>query len=90
MPRPAPKGAYAYIGFRAPLTLKQKLDVAAAENGRSLSTEVQFRLERSLDRQQLIAEVLDLVLGTTQPLRSIQTDALLRKIMDARAGTAPV
>jgi hypothetical protein len=37
-----------YIGFRAPPKLKRALEASAKENGRSLSTEVQFRLEISL------------------------------------------
>jgi len=35
----------AYVGFRASHRLKQQLEKAAAESGRSLSTEAQFRLE---------------------------------------------
>jgi hypothetical protein len=36
-----------YVGFRAPRELKEKLETAAANSGRSLSTEAQFRLEQS-------------------------------------------
>lgn len=50
-----------YIGFRSPKDLKEKLEQAAQASGRSLSTEVQFRLERSfLDND--IAETLGAVL----------------------------
>jgi hypothetical protein len=36
-----------YVGFRAPRELKEQLEEAAAQNGRSLSTEAQFRLNQS-------------------------------------------
>ncbi len=35
----------AYCGFRCPADLKNQLETAAKANGRSLSTEIQFRLE---------------------------------------------
>jgi DNA-directed RNA polymerase alpha subunit len=47
-----------YIGFRASSTLKADLEGAAAESGRSLSAEVQFRLEQSL-REDRVIERLD-------------------------------
>lgn len=37
-----------YVGFRSPKKLKARLEAAAESHGRSLSTEVQSRLEQSL------------------------------------------
>src|SRR4051794_23704862 len=56
--RPESEGAGDYVGFRAPRELKEKLAAAAAASGRSLSTEAQFRLERSFEREQLVADLL--------------------------------
>lgn len=52
-----------YIGFRAPVDLKAKLEGAAKTASRSLSSEAQFRLERSFAEQQLLPEVLELAFG---------------------------
>lgn len=40
-----------YVGFRSPKRLKERLEAAAAANNRSLSTEAQFRLERSFSEE---------------------------------------
>jgi hypothetical protein len=55
---------FAYIGFRAPIDLKSKLEAAARAAGRSLSSEVQFRLECSLRSQTAFTEALELVFDT--------------------------
>jgi hypothetical protein len=52
-----------YVGFRAPRNLKDKLEAAAARAGRSLSTEVQFRLENSFRNERLLDEALDIAHG---------------------------
>lgn len=52
-----------YVGFRSPKELKEKLEQAAQASGRSLSTEVQFRLERSLESQALMYDALELAYG---------------------------
>jgi TraY domain len=41
------EGPSEHVGFRASKGLKEQLEAAAAASGRSLSTEAQFRLERS-------------------------------------------
>jgi TraY domain len=52
-----------FVGFRAPRELKEKLKQAAASSGRSLSTEAQFRLEKSFHPEELLAETLELAFG---------------------------
>ena len=56
--RPDEEGAGDYVGFRAPRRLKEDLARAAKAAGRSLSTEAQFRLERTFDRDQLADDLL--------------------------------
>lgn len=62
-PRKYAAGPGDYVGFRAPRDLKERLEVAANAAGRSLSTEAQFRIERSFDRQNLLGEALELAYG---------------------------
>lgn len=62
-PRTREEGPGGYVGFRAPRELKEKLEDAAARNGRSLSTEAQIRLEKSFERQELLAGALELAYG---------------------------
>ncbi len=45
-----------YVGFRAPRELKEQLEKSAAKNGRSLSSEAQFRLNQSFMFDQLFGE----------------------------------
>jgi hypothetical protein len=52
-----------YVGFRSPAWLKKQLEQAADLAGRSLSTEAQFRLERSFERGALLYDGLDLAYG---------------------------
>jgi len=81
---------FAYIGFRAPADLKLKLEMAAAQVGRSLSAEVQFRLERSFHSQIAFAEALALVLNTTDgeiPVERIA--AWLKRQFDFARGAPP-
>jgi len=52
-----------YVGFRAPRALKAQLSAAASASGRSLSTEAQFRLERSFQNEELLPQILDLAYG---------------------------
>lgn len=44
-----------YVGFRSPRELKAKLERAAQDAGRSISTEAQFRLEQSFETDDLFA-----------------------------------
>lgn len=48
------------LGLRVTPDIKQRLDDAAEESGRSQSQEAEFRLERSFDRTSLAPEVLSL------------------------------
>ncbi len=51
------------LGLRVTPDLKQRLDAAAEANGRSQAQECELRLERSFDRQDLMAEGLALSYG---------------------------
>lgn len=44
-----------FVGFRSPRELKAKLERAAHDAGRSISTEAQFRLEQSFETDELFA-----------------------------------
>jgi hypothetical protein len=77
------KPGFAYVGFRAPSGLKAQLEATAAANGRSLSSEVQFRLERSLRTESSLTEALLLLLGTTEGEVSAERIAdLLKPLLD--------
>lgn len=52
-----------YVGFRSPPALKTKLEEVARAAGRSLSSEAQFRLEKSFEREPLALDALDLAFG---------------------------
>lgn len=54
--RPAKAGEY--VGFRASADLKRRLQASADAAGRSLSTEAQFRLERSYRDESLLAALM--------------------------------
>jgi hypothetical protein len=58
--KPPLSGERIPIGLRVTPEMKTQLDTAAKQNGRSLSQEVEIRLERSFDRQKLLPEVLTL------------------------------
>ena len=62
-PRTRSDGPGDYVGFRAPRELKERLEAAAARNGRSLSTEAQIRLEKSFEKQELLVGALELAYG---------------------------
>jgi TraY domain-containing protein len=51
------------LSLRVTPDTKRRLDAAATEAGRSLSQEAEFRLERSFERQDLVADVLELAYG---------------------------
>lgn len=70
------------LGLRVTLDLKERLDTAARNNGRSQSQEAEFRLERSFAQQALLDEVLDLAYGP-------RLAALLRLIARVLVDTGP-
>jgi hypothetical protein len=51
------------LGIRTTKALKDALLRASEESGRSLAQEIELRLERSIDNQKHLAEVLELVFG---------------------------
>jgi hypothetical protein len=56
----AKEGKKATLGILASANLKRRLQEAAEVNGRSLSAEAEFRLERSFQEQDLLDQVLTL------------------------------
>jgi len=65
------------VGLRVPLSLrvtpelKERLDDAAEQSGRSQSQEAEIRLEKSFDRQDLLPDVLKLAFGTSEEMAGI-------------------
>ena len=51
------------MSLRVTPKMKERLEQAAFQSGRSLSQEAEFRLDRSFDRQDLVGEVLTLAFG---------------------------
>lgn len=51
------------LSLRVTPQMKDRLDAAAAESGRSLTQEAEMRLEHSFDRQDLLSEVLVTAFG---------------------------
>jgi uncharacterized protein (DUF1778 family) len=63
-PRGKPKpGHRVPLSIRVTPRLKELVDEAAEESGRSQSQEVEYRLERSFDRQELLLDVLTNAFG---------------------------
>ncbi len=52
-----------HFGFRCTPEMKQAIEEAAGRSGRSMSQEVEFRLERSFDREELLPDALTLAYG---------------------------
>ena len=61
--QPAEAAERMHFGFRVTPEMKQRIESAAAQSGRSMSQEVEFRLERSIDREDLLSDVLELKFG---------------------------
>jgi TraY domain len=55
----------AAFNTRVRTALKQSLEAAAERNGRSLSEEIEFRLERSLDEERTLVSAFELGFGRT-------------------------
>lgn len=59
MPKHAVEGGKRYpLGMRTTKEIRERLESAASESGRSLAQEVEYRLERSFDREQWSTELL--------------------------------
>src|SRR6266446_6057044 len=61
--RPAPPGARPSLGLKVTPEVKNKLDAAAKQNGRTQSQEAEQRLERSFQQQDLLDQVMGLAYG---------------------------
>jgi hypothetical protein len=58
------EGERVSLGLRVTPAIKELLDKAAADNGRSQSQEAELRLERSFERQAILGEALELAYGS--------------------------
>jgi TraY domain len=59
--KPPTEGERVSLGLRVTADVKRKLDEAAAKSGRSQSQEAELRLERSFERDQLFAEIRNIM-----------------------------
>jgi hypothetical protein len=63
-PRREPQaGERVQLSLRVTPQMKRRLDTAADQSGRSQSQEVEFRLERSFEREEMLSEVLTVAYG---------------------------
>jgi hypothetical protein len=61
--KPPTPGERVPLSLRVTAEIRDKLEKAAVEKGRSLSQEAELRIERSFDREELLPEVLTLAYG---------------------------
>src|SRR3954469_8079548 len=69
---PPEKGKRYALGLRTTKELRDLLQQAADSSGRSLAQEIEFRLERSFERERTLSEILAATLGgerTSQHVR---------------------
>src|SRR4051794_14645318 len=59
----AKPGTKASLGLKVTAAIKARLEKEASTNGRTQSQEAEVRIERSFERQSLLAEVLSLKYG---------------------------
>jgi hypothetical protein len=62
-PREVAPGERVPMSFRVTPELKGLMDRASRDSGRSVAAEIEFRLERSFERQDLLADALELAYG---------------------------
>ncbi|TSE03754.1 hypothetical protein C1D09_025355 [Mesorhizobium intechi] len=56
-------GERVHLGFRVTPDMKARVESAASDSGRSISQEAEYRLERSFERADLLADVLSTTFG---------------------------
>src|SRR4051794_36998227 len=69
---PAGEGKRYALGLRTTKELRDLLQQAADSSGRSLAQEIEFRLERSFERERTLAELLTASLGGERTSRHVQ------------------
>src|SRR3954465_4904348 len=69
---PPEKGKRYALGLRTTKELRDLLQQAADSSGRSLAQEIEFRLERSFERERTLAELLPASLGGERTSRHVQ------------------
>jgi TraY domain len=86
MPRKAVEGA----GKRVPLNMKTteairaRLEAAAAASGRSLTHEVEYRVERSFDHDEMVSSVMETIEENSQlKVQIMELKAELEKLKSA-------
>jgi hypothetical protein len=77
-----------FVGFRCPAHLKAEIEKAAAANGRSVSTECQFRLAQSFVAGETLADATRLAEQTAYGKAGTTFLRVLRRILRARMASA--
>jgi hypothetical protein len=78
-----PPGKRVSLGLKVTAEIKQRLDKAARETGRTQSQEAEVRLEQSFRSEDLLPQILDLVYGR-------ETAGLLMTIGECIKDAAPI
>jgi hypothetical protein len=90
--RPGPRPQGPFEDKRRTLTTRitdetrAALDAAAAANGRSLSQEIEFRLERSFAGERAYADMIQLAFGGAEPYGLLQVFIAMARQQEARKG----
>ncbi|ANY78468.1 hypothetical protein BB934_09685 [Microvirga ossetica] len=72
------------MSFRATTDLREKLERAASESGRSLTQELELRLERSFDHDQMVSSVMETIEENSQlQVQIMELQAELEKLKSA-------
>src|SRR5262245_3291966 len=74
------------LGLRVTPEMKKRLDAAAEESGRSQSQEVEFRLERSFERESLLSEALTVAFGRRLAGFLLATGLTISAVMRVKKG----
>src|SRR6478609_7194902 len=76
---PPEKGKRYALGLRTTKELRDLLQQAADSSGRSLAQEIEFRLERSFDREKNLAEAMTEVFGDARTLEIFKEMAIIAR-----------
>jgi len=79
---PDEAGARYALNIRTSYAVRKQLEIAARKSGRSLSAEVEHRLERSFERQEFVSEVREAV-GTAVGTQNRDMAALIAELRAA-------
>jgi alkanesulfonate monooxygenase SsuD/methylene tetrahydromethanopterin reductase-like flavin-dependent oxidoreductase (luciferase family) len=77
------------LSLRTTKQLREKLEAAAAESGRSLAQEIELRLEMSFDRQATARDAVDEALRTWVRIEAPPTWGALKERMKLAGSLSP-